>query len=535
MDPLKSCLKSLALLCLFGAWWPLSARAQNSYRLEWGNPMRFSSAQELDQMLLLPDSSPAWIVLKYPTLGYHSATLYRFQKNNPGLKSFLRFHHGKTVRKASQLYKPKYAGISVTGDHLRFFYTAYDPTRDRTLAFVQKLAPSGQAIDRPQILSKEKSPSALLAADYLFVPSNNRRHFALISRQSPEKFQGEVWEITVFNASMELSWTNTVQVPYRSQELDHIEFSLDSLGNLRALSRIYPGRQQRKSLQLNQRHPFYAFFSFFPQDSLGSFHHSRLLFESPWIQQLRFFTQKDQSLRFAGFYAQNPGDPSEGLITFELRPKDTLPSNMLKHPFEFGFYEALRPPGLSLANGQDESAIIPRALLPLSDGSAALLAEQSLLTESCHTDYRTARQYCSYTWFYNDIYLFYLLPDGTLKYKVKLPKRQMTTDDQGAFSSFLYFRYNNALHLFWLDHPKNKLSDQNDLRYMNNPKKAHIVHWTLPYKGIPKTQTYALPQKSGKTIVPMFREFLLLPGGKVFLSGVHRKKRVPGMLLPENK
>lgn len=88
------------------------------------------------------------------------------------------------------------------------------------------------------------------------MPSNNRNQFALISRQSPERFQGEVWEITVFNAAMELSWTNTVQLPYRSDEFDDIEFSLDSLGNLRALSRIFPGRQQRKSLQLNQRHPF---------------------------------------------------------------------------------------------------------------------------------------------------------------------------------------------------------------------------------------------------------------------------------------
>jgi len=160
-----------------------------------------------------------------------------------------------------------------------------------------------------------------------------------------------------------------------------------------------------------------------------------------------------------------------------------------------------------------------------------VLAEHRLFTEHCYTDYRTAQQFCTYTYYRNDLFVFALDSMNQIEWKMKLPKRQVSRNDQGMFLSVLPTVYNDTLKLAWLDHPENiDLKTEKERRFMDNPRKANLLLWRLPLRGVPSRTQTPLPRQGKKVIVPMLNKGLPLRDGSVFFPGILGRKMYPGIL-----
>jgi hypothetical protein len=89
------------------------------------------------------------------------------------------------------------------------------------------------------------------------------------------------------------------------------------------------------------------------------------------------------------------------------------------------------------------------------DQGAILIAEQTYEDVICFYDMRTGLQTCNTHYYYNDIIIININPDGTVAWVRKVPKQQETINDDGLFSSYLMYKRNHTIYLLFNDDIRN--------------------------------------------------------------------------------
>ncbi|HLG03453.1 MAG TPA: hypothetical protein VI731_07640, partial [Bacteroidia bacterium] len=90
-------------------------------------------------------------------------------------------------------------------------------------------------------------------------------------------------------------------------------------------------------------------------------------------------------------------------------------------------------------------------LLVKTDGGAVIISEQYYYIRN--TGSKTSSTY----YIFNDILVMHFLPDGSLSWKCKIPKRQLSASDNGYYSSYAYAAVGDKLYFIYNDNPKHLL------------------------------------------------------------------------------
>lgn len=123
-------------------------------------------------------------------------------------------------------------------------------------------------------------------------------------------------------------------------------------------------------------------------------------------------------------------------------------------------------------------------LVVRADGGAVLVAEQYYITT--HTNYNPNTGVTTTTtiYHYNDLLVTSINPDGTIAWVKKVPKRQVTREDGGYWSSYALAVTDDKIHFFFNDNPKNlERTPEDKPKNMNSRKKAMVVAVTLDMEG----------------------------------------------------
>jgi len=91
----------------------------------------------------------------------------------------------------------------------------------------------------------------------------------------------------------------------------------------------------------------------------------------------------------------------------------------------------------------------------LKDGSIVGSLEQFYVVVNTYTDPRTGVTRTSYTYYYNDIIAFKVGKDGGFDWLTKIRKTQVSTNDDGYFSSYLRFIDNGKMCILFNDNINN--------------------------------------------------------------------------------
>lgn len=123
-------------------------------------------------------------------------------------------------------------------------------------------------------------------------------------------------------------------------------------------------------------------------------------------------------------------------------------------------------------------------LILKKEGGFLLIGEQYYITTYTVTDAKTHTSRTHYVYHYNDIIVFSVSPQGEILWTEKIGKRQVTTDDNGFFSSFALMVHENKLHFLFNDNAKNLTYDGKGSPYAMDKR---MTTWlTVDEKG--KTQ-----------------------------------------------
>src|SRR5690606_191382 len=151
----------------------------------------------------------------------------------------------------------------------------------------------------------------------------------------------------------------------------------------------------------------------------------------------------NNNLLATGFYANEENYDPSGLFYYRIAPGNFEPEKIVVHEFPDKFIPDFNTE-YPFKFGEEGSPYLDLShFLTIEDGSVMVVAEHTLISEYCYTDFRTALTTCNFSYYYNDIFLFKLTPAGELLWKIKIPKKQVSRNDYGLYSGFHLHWYGN--------------------------------------------------------------------------------------------
>ncbi len=279
--------------------------------------------------------------------------------------------------------------------------------------------------------------------------------------KSPEKYH-----IKVMDQNLESLWENDITLPYSDEKFRIKEYRVDKQGNVFVLGQISPDgfSRMKKGGRPNYQ---YTLLTYTKDETLAPEY--KIDLEDKFITELTFRIQKNGDPVCAGFYSDRSTNSMRGTYFFKIDKSTGNVYNINLKEFEFDFLtELLSDRKKRRAQRAEENDDQRRQvelfeydldrLVLRSDGGAVLIAEQYYITqenERFRDMYGFWQTRVTNRYHYNDIIVVNINPAGEIDWATHVPKRQVTQNDGGYFSSYAIAVTGKAIYLAFNDNAKN--------------------------------------------------------------------------------
>ncbi len=294
----------------------------------------------------------------------------------------------------------------------------------------------------------------------------------LVMNQLPyKKTQPERFALQVFDNDFNTIWNRDIILPYNDQQFEIKEYRVDGTGNVYLLGLLYleGTREQRRGKPNYQ----YLILSY-PADGSKSRKHKIKLGEK-FITDLTFRISKEGLLVCSGFYSDQDAYSIKGTYFFQLDPESREIRNQNFKAFSLNFlvddFSAGKQRRIQKANENGTLRQAPELrryalddLILRSDGGVVLIAEQYFVQERNNRDFygnnigtrfNNNNINSDFYFNYHDIIVVNIRPNGEIEWASRIPKRQVTINDGGYYSSYAMSIVSDKLYFVFNDNGRN--------------------------------------------------------------------------------
>lgn len=208
------------------------------------------------------------------------------------------------------------------------------------------------------------------------------------------------------------------------------------------------------------------------------------------LSNFTFSSDNNKLLTFTGLYGDSNTEGTKGVFYFQLdfKKKEIVAEGWNEFTKDFITEDwserAKKKAEKREIKGRGEPQLFQydvRDILTLKDGSMIGILEQYYIKLVTNTDPRTGATSTTYYYYYNDIIVYKINQNNTFEWVKKINKYQVSTNDNGYFSSFAFFIHKDKLNLFFNDHLKNYdekgnfISNNGDIYPTSYRKKSNTV------------------------------------------------------------
>jgi len=360
--------------------------------------------------------------------------------------------------------------VIMAGDQLYFLTSFNNQAKKRNYLFAQKinlktLRPSKKLIKLAEVETRN-----------LYQEGGFRHHLSkdtskvLIYASLPKKKkQPERFSLQVFDKQLDLLWDKEVRLPFNDENFAVQEYKVDNEGNVYMLGLIYEdGKRLERGGKPNYQYVILAY-----RNNGESVEEYKINLNQKFITDLTFRVAKNGELIFSGFYSDKGTYSAKGTYFFRLDPISKEISNKNLKPFDFDFLtEYLTDTEYSKAkkNTQKKGKGTPELyryalddLILRSDGGAVLVAEQYFVQRRYNNNYGYNpsigfgfnrfnrfndpynRLEDDYEYYYNDIIVVNIRPNGEIEWTARIPKQQLTRNDGGYYYKWFSYTGRNSV------------------------------------------------------------------------------------------
>lgn len=354
----------------------------------------------------------------------------------------------------------------------------------------ETLKPSKELIKIAEIDYSEKSiaNSGLFDYEISYVDSNLLIYYSLpYDRGENEKFG-----FHVFDKNMNQLWHKRVDLTYTEELMDIEDYKIDSKGNVHLLGLIYDEKRTKEK----KGNPNYKFHVFSFLNNGNQLKEHPLEIEGKFLTDMKIAINKDQDVICGGFYSSESTSSIEGSYFSRISSETNEIVAQSFEEFDSDFltqYFSEKEKEKSLkktSKGKDVSRLEYdlNNIVTRDDGGAILIAEQFYqFTTSYVTSDGGSRSTTTYN--FNEIIIISKSSEGKIEWTKKIPKKQITVDDLGIYSSYALAVANNKMYFLFNDHPRNlSFNGEGEIQYMSILDQTNVVLVTVDSKGNDKKQ-----------------------------------------------
>jgi hypothetical protein len=363
------------------------------------------------------------------------------------------------------------------GDHFYMMYLLHDDKTEEVALLYKVLDPSsllteGQPIElaREKFVYEKKFMRGLIFAGFnpfRLLRSEDETHFLLMTSNPflAEEGSDIKMKMEVFDTEFKKEWETDADLGFKSDLFTVSNITLDDNGDVSIVGVEYKekltAKQMRRAGKPNYTHHLIRY-----TEKGTKVMSMPIELNGKFITDLRIETALTGDVVVAGFYSEVGSFSIKGAFYLNIDPKTEQVKAEKFSEFDNEFITL----GLTdreekkvkkkEAKGEEAemNEFDMRELILRGDGGATLIAEQYMFYVVTTTTRGANGQTITtstYHYLYNDIIVISFNPDGELLWKTKIPKRQHTINDGGAYSSYSLMVTGDKLFFIFNDNPKN--------------------------------------------------------------------------------
>ncbi|MFZ7114627.1 MAG: hypothetical protein ACO1G9_04530 [Bacteroidota bacterium] len=291
-------------------------------------------------------------------------------------------------------------------------------------------------------------------------PSDN--YLMIIESIPTEKEENEQFNVVMLDSALNQVWRKNLQLPYENTLFYRQKFMVDDEGNFYVLGKLYKEKaKERVRGHVNYMYHIIAF-----ADHGNSKIDYEVKLADNFITDITIAKNDGGDIVCAGFYSKKGQASIDGSFFLTLDPstKSIKASNMKEFDIEF-MTEYMTEGQEKRAKKREEKGKDDEmyeydlhTLIKRSDGGVMLVGEQFFIRQ---IQYRCGNSYCTRTnYYYNDIIVVNIDPAGKIEWAKKIPKRQLSVNDGGFYSSYAIAVTESKIAFIYNDHRDNLDSEK---------------------------------------------------------------------------
>lgn len=466
----------ITALLLFLPLWTYAQQFEMPAKVTWGDELKE------------PSGSSIYKVVSAGANGFY-ALRRKGNDYNPGGELFFEFYDIDGKFKRSESYELKYSGkkldyedFILLNGQLYLLVSFNNQAKQKNYLFYHKinsrLQPSGDLVKVGEV----DAINRVREGGFDVAISRDSSHMLIYSQLPSKKDQPERFSLQVFDNQFQPLWSKDVVLPYGDGNFSVEEYRIDDTGNVYLLGVIYQDRSRVR----RQGKPTYQYTIIAYSQQGQEVQEVRIDLQDKFITDLTFRPQRDGNLVCAGFFSEKNNYSIKGTYYLRLNAltKEVLESTT--KTFDLDFLTEYMTEGASeRAREAEERGDKDRApelyrynldeLILRSDGGAVLVAEQYFVRERFFR-YWDGTMRIDYFYFFNDIIVVNVRPDGEIEWTTRIPKRQETMNDNGIFSSYAMATVRDRFYFIYNDNIRNITSEgDRGNRYNLNSRNAVVA------------------------------------------------------------
>jgi len=370
--------------------------------------------------------------------------------------------------KLSLTYKKKYKFLEAFMhiDDILYLYTSHpDKKTKKNLLFVetinkQSLLPNN---DIKKIAEIDFSKSNRRNAGSFNFDYSRDSSKVLIYYELPfDKGEKKRIEVHIFDNRLNKLWEKKITFPKEDELIDIEDVEVDNMGNVHFLSLDY--KDKRKSKRKGKPNYNYEIISYYSNGELRK--NYPILIEGKFLTDMKIAINDEGDIICGGFYSEEGTFSIMGsyFLKVNSESKEIINKNFKEFGIDFITQNMTlkeeKKTKKKDKKGKD-TELFEYALDNIvlrDDGGAVLIGEQYYIYS--RTYYTTdangnSTLHETYYYVYNDIIVISLSAQGTIDWNAKIPKKQISSNDGGFYSSYVLAVVKDKLYFVFNDNPEN--------------------------------------------------------------------------------
>lgn len=270
-----------------------------------------------------------------------------------------------------------------------------------------------------------------------------------------------------FDLDLAEVWESVVTMPYTEKKMNNVGYCLDNFANVYILAEVYKDETTKRTDK--EGNPNYDLELIRIDADDQNVSQSNITLKDKFLTNYGFFEGNDFEIIISGYYSNDKYGANNGMYVYRLDKEGSVISQSTN---EFSAdvlkqFESQRTQ--SKVDNADRKGKLGlnnlrlRKLIIHSDGSITSIGEVYYVVS--HYNSKTGQT--TYTYYYEEMILMNINPDGELVWMKKLPKFQYGGSPRGGMS-FYYMASENNMYLVFLDNVKNLELDVNSVPAKHN-------------------------------------------------------------------